>query len=147
MKDEAGPRSRIRYWAALTALIAGAISSGCSRPPENPSGKVSGTITFQGKPITQGTVLFELKGGGAGGAAALDLEGKFSLVDALPVGSYVIAVAPPLPNPDDVAKPGFGSAPVVKTEIPQKYRSPTTSDLSTEIKEGENPPLTLDLKP
>lgn len=111
-----------------------------------PTGRVSGKVTVQGQPVAKGTVTLEMKGGGAAASAAVGADGSFTVAEPLAVGTYTVSVAPPEPSPDDAPTPG-GAAIAAKTNIPQKYRSSSTSDLTAEVKAGDNPPLTLDLKP
>ncbi len=57
----------------------------------------------------------------------------------LPLGEYKVTVAPPeIPTPSADGDSAPGMMPKEVDNIPQKYRSPTTTPLTTTLKEGEN---------
>lgn len=125
--------------ALLTLVVVGCGESG---PPRIP---VSGSVTFESKPVTEGTVTFLSRKSGAATAAKLNDEGKFEIPEGLPAGDYVVSVAPPFT--EEVA-----GAPVTEPakeypNIPQKYRSDTTSDLKATIKEDQQEPFQFKLAP
>lgn len=127
-------------------LCVGALlMSGCGADPNAKStGKVSGVVTFQGKPVADGVVYFSSKSG-VGANAPLAAEGKFAIPDAVEVGDYTVTVTPPPPPPprpeDGPPKPTPAAA-----DIPQKYRSEQTTDLKATVKTGDNA-FEFDLKP
>jgi len=131
---------------ALIAVVTLLVSlSGCGGgKPTVPRGKVSGKITVGGQPLTAGTVNFDLKAGGYGAAAKLDDSGSYSIPDGIPVGTYTVYVSPPeeMPVGPGETRP---SRPKAAVEIPVKYRSAPTSDLTAEVKAGENAPFSFDL--
>lgn len=124
----------------LSVLIMGCHGS----EPVTPTGKVAGKVTVKGQPVTAGTVNFDLKAGGYGTSAKLEATGSFSFSDGIPVGVYTVSVSPPEEMP---VGPGETPKPRTPFHVPEKYRSAPTSDLTAEVKAGDNPPLTLDLKP
>lgn len=127
-------------------LLSAASFTGCGSGKDvKPTGKVSGKVTVQGQPVVKGTVTFEMKTGGTAMSSQLDPTGSFAIADPVPVGNYTVSVTPPEPSPDDAATPGGGVA--TKANIPQKYRNTSTSDLTMDVKAGDNPPQTFDLKP
>jgi hypothetical protein len=118
--------------------------SGCGESGLSPSGKVSGIVTFLGKPITEGEVHFYSPKLGVGAKIPLDSSGHFVLSAPIEVGDYSVAVTPP-PLPD----PSVGTPPPPKLEhasIPSKYRNNSLSGLVASIKVGDNK-LSFDLKP
>lgn len=127
---------------ALTALLLIVAGCGGGGPAKKPVGKVEGTVTFEGKPVEAGSVSLELKGGGGGALATIGAGGKFTIAE-VPVGTYVVTVLPVELTPDDMAD---GKKAPPSDNIPEKYRSGQTSDLSTEIKEGANT-VNVDMKP
>ncbi len=107
---------------------------GCSG--EGPTGDVQGTVTLDGQPFTQGSVVFFSAVGVPAGVAKLGLSGQFSLDEPLPVGEYQVAIQPgedELPAGAENPNPG---PPAVS--VPPKYMSETTSGLTATVKEGEN---------
>ena len=73
------------------------------RPPQSEQASVTGSVMFEGKPVTlDSTVVFYCKDKDATAAGKLDSLGKFSLKGAqssvgIPVGRYVVMVSPPEP--------------------------------------------------
>jgi hypothetical protein len=129
---------------ALSA--AGLFSIGCGTGgPATAS--VSGTVTYNGKPVPNAHVSFVPSDASSRAAEGLtDTSGRFTLGTFSPndgaiVGKYkigVIANGPPRP-----AKPGEGSGMPGETVpgepvIPKKYFSPETSGLEHEVKSGRN---------
>src|SRR5688572_19867955 len=106
-----------KFAAAMTMLLL----VGCqTRPPE---GMVTGQVTLQGKPFTDGRVQFLNSTLGVGVEAKLDAEGKYALPQPVRTGTYQVAVLPPPPPSPLEAKKG----PPAKSDIPMKYRRPETS--------------------
>lgn len=131
--------SAFRLLVASLACLAVTLPAipGCGRATKvkKITGKVQGTVTFNGQPVKAGTVSFEAKNGGEGVSADLDSSGKFTVADPVPIGTYIAVVTPVTLNPDEVAD---GKQPPPSDDIPEKYRSADTSDLTFEIKEGPN---------
>lgn len=127
------------------AVIAGLLLAvtGCGgAPAAKPSGKVEGIVTFEGKPVEAGNVSLELKEGGGGALVALGAGGKFTIPE-VPVGNYLVSVTPVELTPDDVQD---GKTAPPSDNIPEKYRSGQTSELTLEVKQGANT-LNIDMKP
>jgi predicted small lipoprotein YifL len=125
--------------AAAPAWTAGCGKSGPVRFP------VTGEVTFEGQPVTEGTVSFVSKETGTASAAALDASGRFEIPDGLPAGRYVVAVAPP--PPEEVGGAPAADPPREYPNIPQKYRSDTTSDLTADVGDGAQEPFRFALTP
>jgi hypothetical protein len=117
---------------------------GCGRP----AASVSGTVTFDGKPLPGGTVLFH-RSDGRVEHALISTEGKYSMEDA-PLGKVRItvrahgAVPPALPNsavnpptppreldprPEDRRDSGY-------VPIPPRYLDPEKSGLTYTVSAG-----------
>ena len=86
---------RIAALAALV-LLAAVVSAGCKKGET--LGTVTGNVTFQGKPVTEGMVMFV--GPGVHMTAKLDAQGHYEVKQAkgagLPPGSYQVSVNPPV---------------------------------------------------
>lgn len=135
MKYSEAPSSWHNCWFSTMMLSLFLSSlSGCSDTPH--SDKVTGTavvkVTFGGEPVTEGFVNFENPNTGLGGGAELEASGT-ATVASIPVGDYTVSVIPPLPPDND-------PNPVIKEydNLPQKFRSTSTSTLKATIKEGSN---------
>jgi hypothetical protein len=132
---------------------------GCG--PSQRLGNVSGTVTYQGEPIKNGAIVFEVPG--ARPATGKIVDGQITEVttfekgDGVPVGMANISVTA-TDAPEGSAAPGPNSTdPGTQTDmsnymgmgaesiIPPHYNDPASSGLSWDIKAGDNT-LTLDLK-
>jgi hypothetical protein len=118
-----------------TTCIAGAFFlfvSGCSEP----TGTISGKVTYKDAPVTTGSITFLMKSKGNAQEAKLDATGTYTMATPMPAGTYQAFYTPPPPEPQDPSKGGRPA--VVKSAVPAKYQSPETSQLSFEVKSGKN---------
>lgn len=134
--------------AILAATCASAsLLSGCSGPE---TGTLAGKVTVGGKPLTQGSVLFENAETGVSVNAPLGPDGAYTVKthdrSGLAPGTYKVAVTP--------STFGGGEAPLVEapskqapaaSEIPAKYRGTASSGLSVTVKAGANPAFDIAL--
>ncbi len=143
-------KDRVRFFplAMLAATCAAAsLLLGCSGPE---TGTLAGKVTVGGKPLTQGSVLFENAETGVSVNAPLGPDGAYTVKThdraGLPPGKYKVAVTP--------STFGGGEAPLVEapskqapaaSEIPAKCRSTATSGLSVTVKAGANPAFDIAL--
>jgi hypothetical protein len=134
---------RARMWLVVVLLSA---IPGCG------SGKatatVTGTVTYQGKPLPAGKVsFFGLDGQVASGLIGED--GSYEITN-VPLGLVKVAVSTPLPPPPEIikaAKEGkrrFGKGNPITVDsntvsIPAKYSEPAKSGLSLTVTEGSQP--------
>jgi hypothetical protein len=103
-------------------------------------GRVSGTVTYQGKPVTAGTVSFvatDTTRPNANGNIGPD--GSYTLQttepgDGAQVGDYKIVVSGK--NPDELNNPLPGAPIKVKSVLPSKYEKPDTSELKATVAPG-----------
>lgn len=128
--------------AALCLILA--FTSGCGTDGP-PSGTVSGRVTFQGEPVTSGVVNLTSQTLGIGASGTLGEDGQYHIADQLKTGEYKVIITlppPPPPRPED----GPPKPQQELKNIPAKYRSEATSDLTATIHEGTNT-ADFDLKP
>jgi hypothetical protein len=120
---------------------------GCG--PAEVLGRVEGLVTFEGKPVTEGIVVFANSQKGVYITADLNPQGEY-LVDmakgyGLPLGDYQVTVTPPLyvvPMEDQYRPSALREFP----SIPEKYRHPETSGLTVTVtKEGNR--YDIDMRP
>lgn len=138
--------------------------TGCGNSYNRPKlVKVSGTITLDGQPLAEASVVLEpaVMGKDKGSYnrssnAVTDAEGKFQMTtygenDGLPVGKYKVAVVkqtrknPPGMDPE-MATPEQLAKVVVKDIVPVKYNSMTTSGLEVEVTASGLQPATIALQ-
>jgi hypothetical protein len=131
-------------WRGLAAMMAWALLSGCGGADGPPAVPASGTVTFQGKPISKGGIQFQPeKGRPASGTIA---DGKFTLStykegDGAIVGKHAVAV-----SVTEEVKDKDGDT-TVKYLIPQKFANPTTSKITAEVPSGGKTDIAIDVKP
>lgn len=114
---------------------------GCHRGP--PTGAVSGSLLLDGNPYGDSAVVFMSLESGAAGACDLSPEGTFKLAKPLVAGRYVVYLAPKVPAQ---AADGEPPPPVtIDKRIPGKYWSESSTDITVEVKPGENT-YTVELK-
>lgn len=111
---------------------------------------VIGTVTCEGQPVPQATLLFHNDAKGVHMTAVADEQGKFKVLmrngDGLPLGDYDVEVVPPMQDhplgPIKAPPPGVDQ---YLDTIPLKYRSRKTSDLKLSVTEKTNN-LDVDMK-
>jgi hypothetical protein len=120
----------------LCLLLATLTACG-GRPASRPTATVKGTVTYQGKAIDKGRIIF-VHSSGQAVAADIGSDGSFSL--AALVGRNQVAVqclGPDYPNPSRNSLPAMLPG---KNLLPSRYAEPATSGLTLEVKPGENKP-------
>jgi hypothetical protein len=95
-----------------------------------PTAPVTGTVTYQGKPLTTGRIAFFHPSGQAAGAK-LEADGTFKL--SAFQGSNRIAIECNEPESDTGGRRGVRP----KSLIPERYINYTASGLTLEVKPGE----------
>ncbi|MDB5339875.1 MAG: hypothetical protein JWN70_5494 [Planctomycetaceae bacterium] len=120
-------------WMIMVCVLAGC--GGGTKPIQS----VSGKVTLDGKPVTEGIVNFVSAGGFAASAPIKD--GAYSIArsqfgSGIPLGDYKVAVesAPP---PDPLAKSSQAASNPV--QIPKKYRDPGSSGLTAKVEKASKP--------
>lgn len=131
----------------LVALGICAILTGCG-PDTPPTGKVSGTVTYNGAPVSNATVTF-LPDNGRSASGVTDSSGNFTLStfgtsDGALLGNHKVIVTPyetDIPMPET---PGEAAA-APKAPFPEKYMKAETTDLTATVQSGAND-VPLELK-
>lgn len=124
-------------WQVPSALAGLALGSllvffGCARTPPPAAARVSGLVTFEGRPVSGGVVVFvpdaDRTANGKMLTATTDASGRFTLADgtaAVQPGWYRVAIADP---------PGGEWSYV----FPAELRRPDRSGIEREVKAGHD---------
>jgi hypothetical protein len=132
------PLSRFAGGLLFVALVLGLF--GCSNA--KPTATLSGTVKYNGKPQTVGTVNF-LSATGAGAQAQLDENGGFKVDTPIEAGDYKVYLNPPVPGQN---APGTKAAPNVKYNVSPKCQDPQISGVTITIKPGANEGVVIEMK-
>src|SRR5262245_29574458 len=122
------PMNCRRFLAVLIA-VACVASTGCGpkRAVRADRAVVSGTVTYQGKPVTGGVITFTGANGDTEQGMLRD-TGAFYVENA-PVGENKVTVDP------EQIKPELGSRYI---KLPAKYLKPETTDVTVKVEAGTN---------
>jgi hypothetical protein len=117
-------RVRSRGWVCAVPLAA---LAGCAAEEKPVAAK--GTVTFQGRPVAEGSVQFTDERTGRG--AQVDLRPDGSYEAELFAGSYRVVVTPPylVDASSGVPNPTYKKV----KDIPRKYHSTATSGLAADV--------------
>jgi hypothetical protein len=114
-------------WLALAMAAAG-----CGGKAS--TGSVAGTVTYNGGPVSSGSLNL-ISSTGAAALAKIGDGGAFKVDGALAPGEYKAYVTPPVPEP---LPPGTKASAPKKFEVPTKYQDPTTSGTTVTVAPGAN---------
>ncbi len=133
-------------WEAATLLMCFLIP-GCTPSDQLFVAPIGGTVTYKGKPVPNGTVMF-MPAAGPAATGELDPEGRFKLTTYSPgdgaiLGSHAVSVTA-LEEMKDVLPEQRSGLP--KPIVPEKYLSHTTSGIKIEVKREGDLGLKIDLK-
>lgn len=131
--------------AVFVTTLLPLIFTGCG--PGRGRVPVSGTVTFDGKPLEKGAIRF----GGEQGAAGVGeiVNGRFSMSETgsqtgvLP-GKYDVLISSWIEERGSVRPDGSFSPGI--TRIPLLYLDPAKSGLSAEVKAGQSNQFTFEVK-
>jgi hypothetical protein len=125
---------RCPFGIGLAVLVAAV--AGCGRRAE-----VSGTVTLDGVPVTNGVVTFTPRSAGASAYAAINADGRYTAQTGASVGlapgDYVVTVAANLPAGEGgPTGPGQYSDGISPLSTPQRYADRSQSPLRALLKSG-----------
>jgi len=135
----------LRQLAVAAMLLVG---PACRR--KRPLGKAEGSVTFQGKPVEAGAVIFSNDDLGVAYVGHLGAGGffRFEVADGygLPPATYKVGVGPPQPKPTlEVELARTTNVSTDFPNIPAKYFDPNSSGISVEVREGDNLPYRIEV--
>ena len=122
-------------WSVAICTIVILVAVGCGR---SDMAKVSGTVTWQGKPVPDAIVEF-VPANRPGAVGRTDAAGRYSLTTLKPgdgafVGPVRVIVQPFVPGFDpDKPRP----SPPSRTDIPDRYRTADKTPLTAEVVAGK----------
>jgi hypothetical protein len=122
-----------RYWTiGLLAAGCAGLCLGCSAKEKRRA--VSGSVTFEGKPVGHGSITFLTTGGAPGPVSGgLIRAGRYDIPasQGLEPGTYRVVISWPGPGgtltPEEIAA---GASPRAKERIPDRYNSESTLTLT-----------------
>ena len=115
----------------LTIALLAMLVAGCGKT--DPVGTVEGTVTLNGEPYSDAAVIFLSMVTGQGGTADIGPGGSFKIATPLPVGTYIVYLAPKMGEPTGEAQPV-----TIDQSVPDKYWNEAASDISINVSEGPN---------
>ena len=136
---------RLQTAVAALAILA---ASGCGESGPN-TYTVVGEISYQGKPLSHGTVMFVSQEGRSGKTAAIDDAGRYQL--EIPAGEYWVQVDA-IPSPKASRSDPHAEGGVVyldeqqsRSTIPEKYRHYDTSGIDVTVDTETENQIDIDL--
>ncbi len=145
----------------LTTVVIPLLASGCGSSAERPPmGTVSGTVIYNGKRMTKGSVVFTPiagRGGetGQGAVGPIESDGSYTLTtfdtgDGAILGQHVATVEMSAQTSEEIMKAntkpdGTFRYVLPKSPLPPKYLSPDTSPFRFTVEKGSNT-FNLELK-
>ncbi len=138
-------RARAWIWVAGAILSSSLAGCGAEDSNNNRSGQsVTGTVTFDGKPLEAGRIRFQNE---KDSAEAAITEGSYEIPqsEGPPPGSYTVYIVSSQEVPDlkEGELPGVPE-PAKPEKIPPKYNASST--LTAQVKEGDNAPISFVLE-
>jgi hypothetical protein len=132
---------RIQSPTARALALALAVAPGCGPTSDDINRQpVSGAVTLDKKPLTQGSITFTPLADGPSAGGMID-QGRYSIAraDGPAPGSYRVTIVAMQPTgrklPDPEGPPG-SLAEELQNIVPPRYN--TKSELKVEVKEGGN---------
>lgn len=119
-------------WLVLLATIA----AGCApaKYPQRKSAVVTGTVTYNGEPLSMGTVIFQ-PASGAFSSAEIESDGTYTL-EAV-IGPNQVQIISRDPEDETPASELTGPREAPKSHIPEFYGGPQ-SPLKFDVEAGDN---------
>ena len=119
----------------LVCLCLAGCGGGSTR--DLPRGQVKGKVTYKGEPLTQGSVVF-MHPSGDTAAGVLGPDGTYTAEVAIGENKVLVQSREPEQFNETAAK-GTPKGMPGRSRIPERYSRFETSNLTLDVKEGENP--------
>jgi hypothetical protein len=127
----------VRSLVAAT-LVVGAL--GCGGGSDLPLAEVRGVVTYKGKPLESGDVVFSPQGGTPGPQATgkIESDGSYRMMTndnyGAAIGTHKVTVA----SRAEQSEADYKSLKIPKLLTPTKYANEQETPLTFDVKEGEN---------
>lgn len=123
----------------VAALLLVLLCVGCGSDPPVDSSRtiVTGSVTFEGKPLPAADVTFEAVDVPKATVTMLTPEGTY-WTDRVPIGKCRVSISTLPVQVRDAS---------LYVKIPEKYADTATSGLTIDVKEGSNENVNFELKP
>jgi hypothetical protein len=134
----------------LSLVSLALLVTGCGGPSRPETALVSGRVTYRGKPVLTGQIMFYPEDGRSAASAigpdGVYRLGTFSATDGATPGRYRVTIQAirfkTLPRPKTLDEEARGGDVIVRTApewlVPEKYFRPETTPLTAEVKRGKN---------
>src|SRR5262245_15890701 len=134
---------KCRSFVAPALVVALGALAGCSRGGR-PVGHVSGVVTYAGKPVPTGTVMFVPVESGPPAYGDIGPDGRYELSTYCPGDGAVVGAHKVMITALEQLPPALANNQnrLPQMLVPPKYGDTKTSGLSFEVKAGDN---TLDI--
>ena len=120
---------------AVSGFLAVALI-GCGGDARGPRGTVRGVVKYEGTPLSSGTVVFHGPEN-RGASAQIQADGSYSVADAAIGDNKITVTTPPPPAVKVETAPLPGTKSVTSIAIPTKYGIASKSELTFEVKNGD----------
>jgi len=147
--------SKRTVFLALCFMLTGCGGEVAERPNQDITlFPITGTVTVNGTPAKGVSIGFQPPKGskGVGGACISDDNGKFTVIcsnghEGLPVGNYYVVLTWLTSDKGEPIPEGAMAADYnAKNSLPDRFGSIDESPFNVTVAEGDNDPVTLDLK-
>ena len=136
----------MKHFNVIATMVVASVAlvlTGCNRGGSPNMVKIRGTVTYNGQPLTQGTVVYVPQGAeGRQARGEIQPDGSYVLTslkdgDGAQQGDYVITVVSLKPHPGEPTTreeiERTGGRIVRESAIPDKYSNPATSGLADNV--------------
>jgi hypothetical protein len=140
----------------LLGCVAGLVVAAIGCGEANSKASVRGHVTFKGKPVTTGSIMFYPSSGPASAGVILE-DGSYELPQGAQVGHYTVTIEAyevigkqPIPKSIEEEMRGVGegaSADAAKVvwQVPEKFASRSESTLTAQVEPGNQNEINFDL--
>jgi len=128
----------------LIVAVSLALVAGCG-PAAKPSGDVTGKVTYKGAVVPDAKIQIQSPETGYADGAKLDAAGKYQFATPVVAGKYNVSIEPIIQQPVAGTAPAT-TKPAERADIPKKYRSSATSELTLTVTKGKTTTFDVDMK-